>query len=186
MRAAVITTPGDADVFAIQELPDPQPGPEEALVAVRATALNRADLLQRRGRYPGPAGTRDDLPGLEMAGEVIEVGANVTAVKPGDRVMALLAGGGYGSRIAVHERMLMAIPANLTFEQAASIPEVFLTAFDAMFGQCELQPGESALVHAVGSGVGSAAVQLASALTPQILRAAPAVLEQQVAYLALV
>ncbi len=163
MRAAVITTPGDADVFAIQELPDPQPGPEEALVAVRATALNRADLLQRRGRYPGPAGTRDDLPGLEMAGEVIETGANVTAVKPGDRVMALLAGGGYGSRIVVHERMLMAIPANLTFEQAASIPEVFLTAFDAMFGQCELQPGESTLVHAVGSGVGSAAVQLASA-----------------------
>lgn len=162
MRAAVITTPGGPEVFAIQELPDPVPGPEEALVAVRATALNRADLLQRRGRYPGPPGTRDDLPGLEMAGEVLAVGERVTAVRPGDRVMALLAGGGYGSRIAVHERMLMPMPANLDFVQAAAIPEVFLTAFDALFGQCELQPGESVLVHAVGSGVGSAAVQLAS------------------------
>ena len=163
MRAAVITAPGGPEVFAIQELPDPSPGNEEALIAVRATALNRADLLQRRGRYPGPAGTRDDLPGLEMAGEVLEVGRNVTAVKPGDRVMALLGGGGYGSRLVVHERMLMAIPANLSFEQAAAIPVVFLTAYDAMFGQCALEPGESTLIHAVGSGVGSAAVQLASA-----------------------
>jgi putative PIG3 family NAD(P)H quinone oxidoreductase len=163
MRAAVITTPGGPEVFAIQEIEDPQPGPEEVLVAVRATALNRADLLQRRGRYPGPPGTRDDVPGLEMAGEVVEVGGHVTAWKPGDRVMALLGGGGYGSRLAVHERMLMPVPANLSFEQAAAIPEVFLTAFDAIFGQCELQPGESVLIHAVGSGVGTAAVQLASA-----------------------
>ena len=92
MRAAVITEPGGPEVFAIQELPDPVIGPEEVLVAVRATALNRADLLQRRGRYPGPPGTRDDVPGLEMAGEVIEVGANVRGWKPGDRVMALLGG----------------------------------------------------------------------------------------------
>jgi putative PIG3 family NAD(P)H quinone oxidoreductase len=163
MRAALITAPGGPEVFAIREIEDPRPGPEEALVAVRATALNRADLLQRRGRYPGPPGTRDDLPGLEMAGEVIEVGAFVTAVKPGDRVMALLNGGGYGSRIVVHERMLMPLPPNLTFEQGAAIPEVFLTAHDALFSQCELQPGESVILHAVGSGVGSAAVQLASA-----------------------
>jgi putative PIG3 family NAD(P)H quinone oxidoreductase len=163
MRAAVITAPGGPEVFAVQEIEDPRPGPEEALVAVRATALNRADLLQRRGRYPGPPGTRDDLPGLEMAGEVIDVGALVTAVRPGDRVMALLNGGGYGSRIVVHERMLMPLPPNLTFEQGAAIPEVFLTAHDALFAQCGLQPGESVLVHAVGSGVGSAAVQLASA-----------------------
>jgi NADPH2:quinone reductase len=163
VRAAVITAPGGPEVFAIQELPDPTPGPEEALVAVRATALNRADLLQRRGRYPGPPGTRDDLPGLEMAGEVVAVGERVTACKPGDRVMALLAGGGYGSRVAVHERLLMPMPANLEFAQAAAIPEVFLTAFDALFGQCELEPGESVLVHAAGSGVGTAAVQLASA-----------------------
>ncbi|RLT27074.1 MAG: NAD(P)H-quinone oxidoreductase [Chloroflexi bacterium] len=164
MRAAVITAPGGPEVFAIQEIDDPIVGPEEVLVAVRATALNRADLLQRRGRYPGPPGTRDDVPGLEMAGEVIEVGANVRAWQPGDRVMALLGGGGYADRIAVHERMLMRIPSNLSFTQAASIPEVFLTAFDALFMQCGLQPGENVLVHAVGSGVGSAAVQLASAV----------------------
>jgi putative PIG3 family NAD(P)H quinone oxidoreductase len=162
MRAAVITTPGGPDAFAIQELPDPQPGPDEALVAVEATALNRADLLQRRGRYSGPPGTRDDLPGLEMAGRVLAVGERVRAWQPGDRVMALLAGGGYGGRVAVHERMLMAIPEPLSFEQAAAIPEVFLTAHDALFEQCALAPGEAVLVHAAGSGVGTAAVQLAA------------------------
>jgi len=162
MRAAVITTPGGPEVFAIQEVEDPRPGPEEVLVAVHATALNRADLMQRRGRYPGPPGSRDDIPGLEMAGEVIETGERVSTWKPGDRVMALLSGGGYGSRVAVHERMLMAIPPNLSFEQAASIPEVFLTAFDAVFLQCGLQPGETLLVHAAGSGVGTAATQMAS------------------------
>jgi putative PIG3 family NAD(P)H quinone oxidoreductase len=168
MRAAVITAPGGPEVFAIREIDEPRPGPEEALVAVRATALNRADLLQRRGRYPGPPGTREDLPGLEMAGEVVEIGPLVTAVKPGDRVMALLNGGGYGARVVIHERMLMPLPANLTFEQGAAIPEVFLTAHDALFAQCELQPGESVLVHAVGSGVGSAAVQLASAASCRV------------------
>lgn len=162
MRAAVVTGPGGPEVFAVQEIEDPQPGPEEALVAVEATALNRADLLQRRGRYPVPVGIRGDVPGLEMAGTVIEAGERVTAFKPGDRVMALLGGGGYASRVAVHERMLMPVPEGMTFEQAASIPEVFLTAFDAMFLQCGLQPGERFLVHAAGSGVGTAAVQMAS------------------------
>ena len=162
MRAAVVTEPGGPEVFEIRELEDPRPGPEEALVAVRATALNRADLMQRRGGYPAPPGTLDDVPGLEMAGEVAAVGERVTQWRAGDRVMALLGGGGYGSRVAAHERMLMAIPPDLEFEQAASIPEVFLTAFDAMVLQCELQPGESVLIHAVGSGVGTAAVQMAS------------------------
>jgi NADPH:quinone reductase len=162
MRAAVVSSPGGPEVFEIRELPEPSPGAEEVLVAVRATALNRADLMQRRGRYSGPPGIRDDVPGLEMAGVVVEVGDRVTRWKAGDRVMALLGGEGYASRVAVHERMLMAIPPNLSFEQAASIPEVFLTAFDAMFLQCGLQPGESFLVHAAGSGVGTAAVQMAS------------------------
>ena len=161
MRAAVVTQPGGPEVFEIRDLDDPIPGPEDALIAVRATALNRADLMQRMGRYPGPPGTRDDVPGLEMAGEVLEVGDRVTAWQPGDRVMALLGGGGYGSRVVVHERMLMAIPSTIDFGQAASIPEVFLTAYDAMMGQCELQPGESVLIHAAGSGVGTAAIQLA-------------------------
>ncbi len=163
MRAAVIVRPDQVDAFDVLEVPDPVIGPEEVLVAVRASALNRADLLQRRGRYNGPPGTRNDIPGLEMAGVVAEVGPRVAVWKPGDRVMALLGGMGYASRIAVHERMLMPVPPNLTFEQAASIPEVFLTAYDALFLQCELKMGESVLIHAAGSGVGTAGIQLASA-----------------------
>jgi NADPH2:quinone reductase len=163
MRAAIVSEPGDPEVFQIRELPDPVPGPEDALVAVHATALNRADLLQRLGRYRGPKGTRDDLPGLEMAGIVEMVGERVSAWQPGDRVMALLGGGGYGSKLAVHERMLMPVPPNLDLDQAAAIPEVFLTAYDGLFTQCELSMGESVLIHAAGSGVGTAAIQLAAA-----------------------
>lgn len=162
MRAAVVTRPGDATVFEIQDLPDPTPGPDEVLVAVHATALNRADLAQRQGLYPGPPGTRDDLPGLEMAGEVIETGERVSDWKTGDAVMALLGGGGYGSRVVVHQRMLMAVPRGIDMEQAAGIPETFLTSYDALMRQCELRPGESVLIHAVGSGVGTAAVQIAA------------------------
>jgi putative PIG3 family NAD(P)H quinone oxidoreductase len=162
MRAAVITEPGDADVLAVRELPDPEPGPEDVLVAVHATALNRADLLQRRGGYPAPPGIRDDVPGLEMAGVVERAGERVAGWQPGDRVMALLGGGGYASKVVVPERQLMAVPDGLDLEQAASIPEVFLTAFDALFQHCELVPGESVLVHAAGSGVGTAATQLAA------------------------
>jgi len=163
MRAAIVSEPGGPEVFQIQEVEDPVAGPEEVLVAVHATALNRADLLQRRGNYSGPRGTRDDLPGLEMAGIVESVGERVSGWEPGDRVMALLGGGGYGSKIAVHERMLMRVPPNLSLEQAAAIPEVFLSAYDAMFSQCELAMGESVLIHAAGSGVGTAAIQLAAA-----------------------
>ena len=162
MRAAVIREPGGPEALAVAELPDPEPGPEDVLVAVRATALNRADLLQRRGGYPAPHGVRDDVPGLEMAGVVEAAGERVSAWKPGDRVMALLGGGGYASKVAVHERQAMAVPEGLGFEEAASIPEVFLTAFDAMFLQCGLEAGESVLVHAAGSGVGTAAIQLAA------------------------
>ena len=163
MQAAIVSEPGGPEVFQFRELPDPVPGPEDALVAVHATALNRADLLQRLGRYPGPKGTRDDLPGLEMAGIVEAVGERVSAWQPGDRVMALLGGGGYGSKLAIHERMLMPVPPNLDLDQAASIPEVFLTAYDGLFTQCELSMGESVLIHAAGSGVGTAAIQLAAA-----------------------
>ena len=161
MRAAVITTPGDPDVFEIREIEDPAPGPEEVVVAVHATALNRADLLQRRGGYPAPPGIRADVPGLEMAGVVESVGERVTEWQPGERVMALLGGGGYAERVVVHQRELVAVPDSLALERAAAIPEVFLTAFDALFLQCELAPGESVLIHAAGSGVGTAAIQLA-------------------------
>ena len=160
MRAAVVTKPGGPETFAVQDLPDPEPGPEEALVTVHASALNRADLLQRRGHYNPPPGIRADVLGLEMAGVIARVGERVSAWQPGDRVMALLGGGGYASRVAVHERQLMPVPASLSFEQAAAIPEVFLTAFDALFLQCELVSGEAALIHAAGSGVGTAAIQL--------------------------
>ena len=162
MRAAVISEPGDPDVFEIRELPDPEPGPEEILVAVHASALNRADLMQRRGGYPAPPGIRGDVPGLEMAGVVEAIGERVTGWQPGDRVMALLGGAGYASRVTIHERQVMAVPESLSFDEAAAIPEVFLTAFDALFQHCELVPGESVLVHAAGSGVGTAATQLAA------------------------
>ena len=161
MRAAVVSEPGGPEVFRIQDIEEPTPGPEEALVDVKATALNRADLLQRRGRYPGPPGTRDDVPGLEMAGVVAAVGERVDTVAVGDRVFALLNGGGYGERVVAHHRTLARIPANLSFTDAASIPEVFLTAYDALFNHCNLSMGESALIHAAGSGVGTAAIQLA-------------------------
>ncbi len=170
MRAAVITNPGGTaqEAFEIQDVADPVPGHDEVLVAVKASALNRADLLQRRGRYNGPPGTRNDIPGLEAAGVVEAVGDRVVGWKAGDRVMALLGGMGYASKVVVHERMLMPVPPNLTFEEAASIPEVFLTAYDALFMQCELVMGESVLIHAAGSGVGTAAVQLASAQSCRI------------------
>ena len=163
MRAAVITEPGGPDVLQLQEVADPTYGPDEVLVAIHASALNRMDLIQRRGRYPVPAGVRGDIPGVEVAGVIEAVGDRVQGWKQGDRVMALVNGMGHATRIAVHERMLMPIPANLDFAQAASIPEVFLTAYDALMLQCELAMGESVLIHAVGSGVGTAAVQLAHA-----------------------
>ena len=163
MLAAVITEPGGPEVLKLQELPDPSFGAEEVLVAVKASALNRLDLLQRRGRYPIPPGVRGDLPGVEMSGVIEAVGERVQGWKVGDRVMALLIGMGHATRVAVHERMLMPIPANLSFAEAAAIPEVYLTAYDALMIQCDLSLGQSVLIHAVGSGVGSAAVQLAHA-----------------------
>ncbi len=161
MRAAVISEPGGPEVFRIQDIEDPVPGPEDVLVDVRATALNRADLLQRRGRYNGPHGTRDDLPGLEMAGVVAAVGERVDTVAPGDRVFGLLGGGGYAQRVVTHHRTVATIPDNLSFTDAAAVPEVFITAYDALFNHCNLSMGEAALIHAAGSGVATAAIQLA-------------------------
>ncbi|MCI0768753.1 MAG: NAD(P)H-quinone oxidoreductase [Chloroflexi bacterium] len=161
MRAAVITQPGGPEVLQVQEVEEPQPGPDEILVDVKASALNRADLLQRGGRYPGPADVRADIPGLEMAGVVAAVGGRVTGLTPGDRVFALLGGGGYAQRAVIHQAMAVSIPERLDFQQAASMPEVFFTAYDALFNWCRLSMGERALIHAAGSGVGVAAIQLA-------------------------
>jgi NADPH2:quinone reductase len=163
MRAVVITEPGDPDVLAVREVPRPAPGPEEVLVRVHASGINRADLLQRRGRYPAPPGWPEDIPGLEFAGVVEEAGQACRSFGVGDRVMGVIGGGGYAEYVAVHERTAVRVPDLLTWEAAGAVPEVFMTAFDALFLQMGLAAGETLLIHAVGSGVGTAAVQLARA-----------------------
>jgi NADPH2:quinone reductase len=165
MRAVVITEPGDADVLAVQDIPEPVPGPEEVLVAVRATALNRADLLQRRGFYPEPGPKRaHEVPGMELAGTVVALGERATAWQVGDEVMGIVSGGAYAERIAVHERQLMTVPPALGLADAAAVPEVAITAWDALVLQGGLTSGRAALVHAGASGVGTAAVPIAKAL----------------------
>lgn len=161
MRAAVVTEPGGPGVFRVQEVEDPVPGSEDVLVEVKASALNRADLMQRQGGYPAPPGIRADVPGLEFSGVVIGAGDRVIGVSQGDKVFGLLGGGGYAERVATHHLMAIPMPDSLDFVQAAAIPEVFFTAYDALFNHCDLKMGESVLIHAVGSGVGTAALQLA-------------------------
>lgn len=163
MRAIVITKRGKPDVLKMMERPVPVPGPSEIRVRVRASALNRADLLQRRGSYPVPADAPADIPGLEYAGEVDALGSGAGLWAKGSRVMGIVGGGGHAEYVVVHEREAMRIPQNLTWQEAAAIPEVFLTAYDALFTRLDLQMGERLLIHAVGSGVGTAALQLADA-----------------------
>ena len=163
MKVVAITRFGGPEVLRIEERPRPDPGPAEIRVRVHASSVNRADLLQRRGRYPAPAGFPQDVPGLEYAGEVESVGPHSMRWRPGDRVMGITGGGAHAEFICVPEDEALAVPANLSWEVAGATPEVFLTAFDALFAQAELEEGESVLVHAVGSGVGTAAVQLAAA-----------------------
>jgi len=162
MRAIQFDSPGEPDVMYIGKQPTPAPLANEVLVRVFATALNRADTLQRRGKYPPPSGASPIL-GLEMAGEIVKVGEGVSGWNEGQRVMALLSGGGYAEYVTVHEDMLMEIPENLDYISAAAIPEVFLTAFQAVDWLADLQYGESILIHAGASGVGTAAIQLATA-----------------------
>lgn len=159
MRAIVFDSPGDPDVLRLADAPDPQPAPGEVLVAVHATAVNRADLLQRRGAYPPPPGASPIL-GLELAGEVAQ---DTGGWRAGDRVMAVVTGGGYAEQAAVPEGMLLPVPAGMSWEQAAAIPEAFLTAYLNLFTLGRLAPGESVLIHAGASGVGTAAIQLARA-----------------------
>ncbi len=164
MRAVVITRPGGPEVLEVREVPRPEISSDQVLVRVVATALNRADLLQREGRYPAPPGVPADIPGLEFAGEVAEVGGRVRSWKVGQRVFGLTAGGAHAEYVAAHEGTLAEIPANLSWTQAAGVPEAFITAHDALWRQARLRPGETVLIHAVGSGVGVAAVQLARAI----------------------
>jgi putative PIG3 family NAD(P)H quinone oxidoreductase len=163
MRAAIITRPGGPEVLEIHDVEAPEPVGEQVRVRVRASGVNRADLLQRAGGYPAPPGSPPDIPGLEFAGEVEAIGPLVRIWKPGQRVMGLVGGGAQAEYIVSHEGLLVEIPQNLDFVQAAGVPEVFMTAHDALFTQANLQVGERVLIHAVGSGVGTAATQLAHA-----------------------
>jgi len=145
------------------ERPDPTPGVGEVLVRVRAAGINAADRLQVMGFYPAPPGSPPDIPGLELAGEVVEVGAGVTAWSPGDRVMAVVGGGGMAELAVVHERHLLPVPDALSWEEAGGFAETFTTAHDALFTQVGLSMGERVCIHGAAGGVGTAAVQLAAA-----------------------
>jgi putative PIG3 family NAD(P)H quinone oxidoreductase len=173
VRAVVLRDKGGPEVLRLEEVADPAAGPEEVLVDVVATACNRADLLQRRGLYPGPP-AEVEIPGLEFAGRVAAVGDRVRAWSVGDQVMGIVGGGAYAERLAVHERQVLAVPAPVPVADAAAIPEVFFTAFDALVVQGGLTSGRWALVHAGGSGVGTAAIQIAKAIGARILVTASA------------
>ncbi|HEX6650440.1 MAG TPA: NAD(P)H-quinone oxidoreductase [Pyrinomonadaceae bacterium] len=163
MKAVVITRFGGPDVLEIQDVPKPTPEPDEILVHVRSTALNRADLLQRLGRYAAPPGVPQNIPGLEFAGEVAELGANAQRWNKGDRVMGIVAGGAHAEYLTTHQDAVCAVPSNLEWSAAGAVPEVFITAFDGL-QQAGFKAGENVLIHAVGSGVGLAATQLVRAL----------------------
>ncbi len=159
MKAVVVEKPGDESVLKIGEVAEPALKPDEILIRVKAAGLNRADILQRQGFYPPPPGASEII-GLECAGEVAAIGSAVTGWKLGDRAMALLPGGGYAEKAAVHCGSAMKIPPALSFEEAAGIPEVFLTAFLNLFMLADIRNGESALIHGGGSGVGTASILL--------------------------
>lgn len=163
MRAVVLTGYGGPEVLRLDEVEAPVPGPDEVLVDVVATALNRADILQRMGRYPGPRADVE-IPGLEFAGRVAAAGERVETLGAGDAVMGLVNGGGYAEQLVVHERMALRPPSGLALADAAAIPEVWITAWDALVRQGGLTSGRTAVIHGGGSGVGTAAIQVAKAI----------------------
>ena len=164
-NAIRIREPGGPEVLELGEIEVRSPGPNEVLVEVAAAGLNRADCLQRRGFYPAPPGVAADVPGLEIAGVVEAVGASAGAWKPGDRVMGIVAGGGMSTRVVTAADELMPVPETMSLEEAAAIPEAFATAYDAVVLQGGLSEGKSLLIHAVASGVGTAAIQLAQMMS---------------------
>lgn len=168
MRAIVISEPGGPEVLSWQEVPDPRPGAGEVVIEVAASAVNRADLLQRRGFYPPPPGA-SEIPGLECSGTIVEVGANVPHLAPGDRVCALLAGGGYAERVAVPWQQVMPVPEGVALEEAAGLPEVACTVWSNVFMTARLRKGETLLVHGGASGIGTLAIQLAKAYGSRVL-----------------
>lgn len=163
-RAVRIREAGGPEVLELGAIRVGPPGPHEVRVAVRAAGLNRADCLQRRGVYPAPKGTVPDVPGLEYAGEVEACGEAVTELEVGQRVMGIVAGGGMATHLVVHARECVPVPKGMSFEDAAAIPEAFFTAYDALVLQGGMVSGDHVLIHAAGSGVGTAAIQIARAL----------------------
>ncbi len=164
MRAVRIVSFGGVEGLEVGDVADaPRATADRARVRVRAAGLNRADILQRLGRYAAPPGYPQDIPGMEFAGEVVELGEDARRWKVGDRVFGIIGGGGQAEYVTVPESTLAEVPANLDWAGAAAVPEVFMTAHDALFSQCRLQMGERVLIHAAGSGVGTSAIQLVRA-----------------------
>jgi putative PIG3 family NAD(P)H quinone oxidoreductase len=169
MRAVVLRSHGGPDVLQFEDVASPIIGEQDILVTVAATALNRADLLQRMGFYPNPFPSGPEIPGLEFAGTVAAIGEKVTAWSIGDRVMGITSGGAYAEQLAIHERQAMAVPSGMALQDAAGIPEVFITAWDALVVQGGLTSGRWAMVHAGASGVGTAAIQICKAIGARIV-----------------
>jgi putative PIG3 family NAD(P)H quinone oxidoreductase len=169
MRAVVLRSHGGPDVLQFEDVASPVVGEQDILVTVAATALNRADLLQRMGFYPNPFPSGPEIPGLEFAGTVAAIGDKVTAWSIGDRVMGITSGGAYAEQLAIHERQAMAVPSGMSLHDAAGIPEVFITAWDALVVQGGLTSGRWAMVHAGASGVGTAAIQICKAIGARIV-----------------
>ena len=168
MRAVVLRSHGGPEVLTIEDVPDPTPGPDEIVVDVQHTAINRADVLQRMGLYPDPRNRETEIPGLEYSGVVSAVGSEVAQWSVGDRVMGIEAGGSYAEKVVTHGRQALPVPSSVASEDAAAIAEVFLTAWDALVVQGGLTSGRWALVHAGASGVGTAAIQIAKAIGARI------------------
>lgn len=169
MRAVVLRSHGGPEVLQFEDVASPIIGEQDILVTVAATALNRADLLQRMGFYPNPFPSGPEIPGLEFAGTVAAIGDKVTAWSIGDRVMGITSGGAYAEQLAIHERQAMAVPLGMSLQDAAGIPEVFITAWDALVVQGGLTSGRWAMVHAGASGVGTAAIQICKAIGARIV-----------------
>jgi len=168
MKAVIITQPGGPEVLSLDERPVPSLKPDEILVKVAAAGVNRPDIAQRKGHYPAPEGAPADIPGLEIAGVVIQTGKDTVRFRPGDRVCALVSGGGYAQYCAVPEGQALPVPNALSLPEAASLPETFFTVWSNVFDRARLQPGERLLVHGGSSGIGTTAIQLATALGSEV------------------